>query len=187
MTSSGDLPMRGIRKNRCSRKLLLTVESTNLSEANMSSPRCDACTKTMGLPITSKRETIQSIAFLRPPGIARMYSGLEMIMPSLTETTSKNSRTGTGVFSPSASGEKTGRAWRLWRTETSTPNGARFFMACNNAVFVDALRALPEIAKIFTVFSLRPNVEVSGLRGFSRRSARLQGWASASQPKSFHA
>jgi hypothetical protein len=26
-----------------------------------------------------------------------------------------------------------------------------------------------------------PNVEVSGLRGFSRRSARLQGWVSSAQ------
>ncbi|MNS11562.1 hypothetical protein D3C72_431060 [compost metagenome] len=57
----------------------------------------------------SVRETIQSIAFLRPPGIQRIYSGLEMIMPSEAETDLINSSTTAGVFSPSSSGEKIGK------------------------------------------------------------------------------
>ena len=86
--SSGVLPISGIRRNGCSRKLLLTVASTSLSEASMSSPGASRAARATGLPTISKRETIQSMAFLRPPGMARTYSGLEMMSPSARATRS---------------------------------------------------------------------------------------------------
>ena len=46
-------------------------------------------------------------------------------------------------------------------------------MVCSNAVFVDASRALPEIAKIFTLPSLPPNDKAQRMPKAIRWSAKL--------------
>jgi len=84
--SSGLIFISGNRRNRSAAKRSLTVASTIRSAPSMSSPRCEACRSAIGLRTRVSRETSQSMAFLRPPGSERTYSGLEMRRPSAAST-----------------------------------------------------------------------------------------------------
>jgi len=101
----------------------------------------------MGLATISSRDTSQSIAFLSPPGIARTYSGLDRITPSLARIRSAKACTRAGRGSASRSGEKTGRSASPEKTVTSCAGRASSATAVSSAVLVEARRALPEMAR----------------------------------------
>src|SRR5215207_3004486 len=97
--------------------------------------------------------TTQSMAFFRAPGTPWAYSGLEIRTPSEASSWERKSMTVGGAVPASRSsrsGLKCGRlASPSYRT-TSTPSGARLTAALRRAVFEEAARRLPEIARIRT-------------------------------------
>lgn len=141
--------MRSNRKKMFSEKPVLTVDKTSRSCWSISSPRWDACMRAIGFPMSSSRETNQSMAFFNPPGMALTYSGLAMIMPSLSRMRSANFWTGSGKAMASKSGEKTGKSLMQSNTIISSFAPATADNARSIDVLVEAARPLPDIAKIF--------------------------------------
>src|SRR5829696_1882001 len=93
------------------------------------------------------------MAFFRAPGTPWAYSGLEIRTASEASSWERKSMTVGGAVPASRSsrsGLKCGRlASPSYRT-TSTPSGARLTAALRRAVFEEAARRLPEIARIRT-------------------------------------
>ncbi len=147
--SCGDFFIRSQRKKMSALKPVLTVERTKRSWASISSPRWEACASAMGLPMISSRDTNQSIAFFNPPGIARIYSGLAMIRPSLFAIRFTKRLTGCGNGAVSRSGENTGRFAISSNTDRVWPGGVTDARPLSRAVLVETDRALPDIARRF--------------------------------------
>ncbi len=95
----------------------------------------------------------QSIAFLSPPGIEPLYSGVANRIASAEPHASRRRTTGSGASPLSRSWSYTGSSAMpaASKSSTSTPSGAASIAARRSLVLYEPERKLPETARIFMV------------------------------------
>ena len=119
----------------------------SVSEARAQIAWGDALMSATGLSTNSPARTSQSSAFFITPGTPCAYSGDEIRMPSASASWRRKFATLGGAMSPSRSGLKCGRSARPSYNTISSPSGASVTAARSTAVFAEADRKLPEIAR----------------------------------------